>query len=245
MKRLDCDVVVLCGGRGTRLRSMLDDRPKPMVLVGDRPFLDILVDYLVEQGCRRIIFCTGFKSEWISSYVMQDARFECVCSVEPRPLGTAGALKQCRASIRTSTVLVCNGDSVCHLDVGRLLDEHRRSGCSVTIALVPSDGRTDGGGVSLDANGRLVSFNEKGRPQPYLNAGIYAFETEVLDTIPSQSPCSLEQDVFPYLVPRGIHGYVTDGTVDDIGTPERLTAFRVNYEASRKEYTYPIQGGQE
>ncbi len=244
MAGVDCDVAVLCGGLGTRLRSILAERPKPMALVKGRPFLDILVDYLIAQGCRRVIFCAGYKSEWITTHFRHDTRFEGVYSVESSPLGTAGALAQCRWSIHTSTLLVCNGDSFCDIALARLLEEHRESGCAATIALVPSDGRFDGGAVSIDALRRVQRFTERGHAR-YLNAGLYAIQTDVLDAVPLHAPCSLEHDVFPRLVPQGVHGFVAHTPVHDIGTPERLRAFRSTYSTLGIDDAHTIQGGEE
>lgn len=219
------DVVILCGGSGTRLRTVLRDRPKPMASINGRPFLDLVVDHVISHGFRRIIFCTGYCGEWIAQHFSRRSDIDAIMSHEDTPLGTAGALRACRHALRSSTVLVLNGDSLCAIDLAAFLTEHRRCHASVTVAVVPSDDRSDGGGITVDSQYRIVSFNEKTR-SIYLNAGIYALDPMFLDQIPERTPCSLEHDMFPAMLGQGIHAVITQAPVHDIGTPARLDAFR-------------------
>jgi NDP-sugar pyrophosphorylase family protein len=221
-----CDVVILCGGLGTRLRAAVDDRPKPMALVHERPFLEFVVTHLVRSGLSRLIFCTGYKGEWIKRHFQDRGEYDAVFSEEPEPLGTAGALRQCRALLETSAFLVVNGDSFCALDLAGLLKAHHHAETLATIAVVAADGRSDGGSVMMDGHGHISSFHEHGTSGRYLNAGIYACADQFLDHIPDRHPCSLEHDVFPSLTAKGIRGFVSSEPLYDIGTPERLTAFR-------------------
>ena len=245
MRTLDCDVVVLCGGFGSRLRSVIADRPKPMAMINGRPFLSILVDRLVEQGCRRIVFGAGHKSAWITDYFAHDSRFQAVYSVESQPLGTGGAVALCRPQLHSADVVVCNGDTYCEVDIAHVLDEHRRSGCAATIVLVPSDERQDGGAVSLGADHRVRSFAEKRSAGAYLNAGLYVFRLDVLYRMTPDMPLSLEHDVFPALVPQGVHGVIVHTPLYDIGTPERLDLFRTRDVRHTRDYAHTLQGGQE
>jgi len=221
-----CDVVILCGGLGTRLRSVVSDRPKPMAMVHDRPFLAFVVEQLVRSGFQRLIFCTGYKGEWITRYFQNAQGYVAIFSDEPEPLGTAGAIKHCRSFLRTSTFLVVNGDSFCAVDISGLLEAHHRADVLITMAVVRSDGRTDGGSVVLDEHGRIARFQEKGVSGFHLNSGIYACSAGLLSHIPDRRPSSLEHDVFPSLPATGLYGFVTPEPLYDIGTPERLEAFR-------------------
>ena len=88
------EVVILCGGKGTRLQQVVSDRPKPMAQIQDRPFLEVLLDYAAGFGFKRIIFCAGFMSEYIKNhFFVEGCAGNIVISEEDRPLGTAGALK--------------------------------------------------------------------------------------------------------------------------------------------------------
>ena len=225
------DVVILCGGSGTRLRTVLQDRPKPMAPIHGRPFLDLVVNHVISHGFRRIIFCTGYRGGWIAQHFSRRTDIEAIMSNEETPLGTAGALRACRHALRSSPVLVLNGDSLCAIDLAAFLTEHRRYNASVTVAVVPADDRSDGGGITLDSQHRIMSFNEKTRSM-YLNAGIYALDPMFLDQIPERTPCSLEHDMFPAMLGQGIHAVITQAPVHDIGTPARLEAFRAWMSAS-------------
>jgi NDP-sugar pyrophosphorylase family protein len=222
-----CDVVILCGGLGTRLRSVVNDRPKPMATIHDRPFLAFVVEHLLRAGFQRLIFCTGYRGEWIKQYFQDAQGYDPVFSEEAEPLGTAGAIKHCRSFLGTSSFLVVNGDSFCALDLAGLVEGHHRSDALITMAVVRGDGRTDGGSIVLDGQGRILRFQEKGVSGPYLNAGVYACSAGLLNHIPDRRPSSLEQDVFPSLLATGLHGFVTPESLYDIGTPERLEAFRL------------------
>ena len=227
-----CDVVILCGGLGTRLRAVVNDRPKPMAIVHERPFLEFVVNHLVRSGLSRFIFCTGYKGEWIKYHFQNAREYDALFSEEPEPLGTGGALRQCRSLLDTSTLLVVNGDSFCAVDLSALLKAHHDADVLATVALVAGDGRSDGGSVMMNLHGRIASFREKGTSGPYLNAGIYACAAQFLDYVPDRRPCSLEHDVLPSVLAKGILGFVTPEPLYDIGTPERLTAFRA-FSASR------------
>lgn len=221
----DCDVIILCGGLGARLRPVLGDRPKPMAPIDGRPFLDLIVEHVTVYGFRRFIFCTGHMGEWIAKHFGDRTDITAVISHERKPLGTAGALKTCRHLITSSTVLILNGDSLCRIDLKAFLTEHRRRQAWATIAVVPSDGRTDGGGITVNPESRIVAFHEKGRGC-FLNAGIYAVETSLFEQIPDRAPCSLEQEVFPRLLERPIYAVLCQAPLHDIGTPARLDEFR-------------------
>jgi NDP-sugar pyrophosphorylase family protein len=225
MDTQSADIVVLCGGLGTRLQSVIHDRPKPMVQINGRPFLDLVVDRVVSQGFRRVIFCTGHHGEWIAQHFTRRNDIEAVISHEVRSRGTAGALRACRQQVRTSTIVVLNGDSICLVDLPLLLMEHHRRRAAVTVAVVQTDGRQDGGGITIDTDYRITSFQEKSEGA-YLSAGIYALDTAFLEHIPDSIPVSLEIDIFPAHVGRGLFAYVSDAPLYDIGTPARLDAFR-------------------
>ena len=232
-----CDVVILCGGLGTRLQPVLKDRPKPMAPINGRPFLDLVLDHVLSHGFRRIVFCTGHHGNWIAQYAGRRKDCEAIVSQEHTPQGTAGALRACRALLTTATTLILNGDSLCRVDLRALLDRHRDRQAVATMAVIPSDDRTDAGGVLMDDRGWIRSFQEK-EAAPFLNAGIYAIQTQAIQLIPDSIPCSLERDVFPRLVDGRLYGYACHVPLYDIGTPERLAAFEaLDKDTTEHHYT--------
>jgi len=223
------DLLVLCGGGGTRLRSVLSDRPKPLAMIGARPFIEFVIAPFVRQGVRRVVLCTGHLGhqfeEW---YADHPCSFELVFSRETTPLGTAGAIRQASRLIRSDTVVVVNGDSVCDVDLHKLLARHVETKARATLTLINADHRRDVGVVTMDARHRITAFCEKGADptRGFHNAGIYVFDPSVIELVPAIWPCSLEIDWLPTLIPLGVYGFVSRKPLYDIGTPERLAEFR-------------------
>ena len=223
------DVVILCGGLGTRLKSVVADRPKPMAEVGSRPFLDILIGHLRRSGFRRFILCTGHMSEAIEAYYhTAPSGVEIVISREPGPLGTAGAVKNAQRHIRSDPFLVANGDSFCDVDLVGFVESHLTKTATFSMVVVQATDTLDYGTVIVDADQRIVGFKEKAdtRTTAYISAGLYLFSKAVLADIPAGIKTSLEYDIFPQLVGRQCYAFTGRGPVLDIGTPERLRTAR-------------------
>jgi len=222
----EIDVLVLCGGAGSRLRPLISDRPKGMALIGGLPFLDILVDYLLKQGFGRIIFCVGHLKEQIIERFKSrnDANFK--FSEESVLLGTGGAVQNALSMVCSNPVLVLNGDSFCLFNFDELLKFHRTKASFATFVLTDPQERYDGGFVRIDGCKKVQSFLEKkSNKHPYkgfINAGIYLLERESLAFSGLKPPFSLEYDVFPTLAKvNSCYGFVVESQLIDIGTPER------------------------
>ncbi len=225
MKLPETDLIILCGGLGTRLN--LPDVPKPMVDINGKPFLDILVEWAAAQGAKRFIFCTGHMAETVSAYFAPRFGREYVFSVEKEPLGTGGALKLCEKSRKSETALVLNGDSYCAVDLQAVLDLHEERDAVATVALTESVNRTDGGFVSLDSDDKIVTFAEKDpKGGTWINAGILALGPKIFKALPGGKFCSLEREILPKFLKGGLRGFTTEAPLYDIGTPERLERFR-------------------
>ena len=226
MNPSELDVVILCGGLGTRFRQVDPQTPKVMASVEGRPFLDWIIELFYTQGCRRFIFCTGYKSDVIEAYLRTSKygiETEVVISKETEPLGTAGAVKHAEKSIHSEPFLLVNGDSYCKIDLAAFIQFHIRNNACVSMALVSADTRKDTGSVALDTRTlEVAAFQEKGTTEgTYSNAGIYIFSKKIISRWNPAQPLSLEYDIFPKLVGQGLYGFVVDGPVIDIGTPER------------------------
>ncbi len=218
------DAVILCGGLGSRLAGVVNDRPKPMAQIGRRPFLDILIDHFSHFGFRRFVLCTGHRSQFIQEhYSRRSDSLEFVISDEPSPLGTAGAVKNAETLIRSDSFLVANGDSFCPVDLTRFYDFHLEKQAVTSMVVVETQGRDDAGLVAIDDCQRIVGFEEKvsQRPGRCVNAGVYLFQREILSRIPANTKYSLEYDLFPKLVGSGSFAFVCREPLIDIGTPRR------------------------
>jgi NDP-sugar pyrophosphorylase family protein len=224
----DIDVVILAGGLGTRLGDTLGPLPKVLAPVAGRPFLDHLLAWLTGFGARRVVLALGHKADRVRTHLeAAPSPLTVVPLVEPRPLGTAGALRFVRRSLASDPVLVLNGDSFVDADLCALVAAHRESGASVSMlcAEVPDCGRY--GRVETSAGRRFERFAEKdeARPGPGLvNAGVYLFAASVLDEIARSDAASLERDVLAKRAPGSIALVAGPFRFIDIGTPESLRA---------------------
>ena len=233
MEREAPDVVLLCGGLGTRLRAALPDRPKALAPIGGRPFIELLLDHFARHGFKRFVLCVGHGAEAMRRALKSRPGRELVFSEEKTPLGTGGALKLAGPLISGGAFLAANGDSLCAFDPWRLLELRASRATPVAVALAKPGDRLDGGYVRLAPDGRILSFDEKdptaaSRP---INAGVLALDRSVLDSIPAGQACSFERETIPKLLPRGLYGLLVEEPLYDIGTPERLEAFRKSYRA--------------
>lgn len=218
------EAVVLAGGLGARLRSVVSDRPKPMALVSGRPFLEWLLSDLRNQGIERIILSTGHMSEFIEDYFGSGDAFglEIVYSREDAPLGTGGAIKLALSKLHGQRFFALNGDSFCDFNLGRMLEAHLEKAAAATLWLVPVDESERFGAVNVNANREIIGFREKSEVGQggLINAGVYLLQRSVLDSMPANAAFSLERDMFPGLIGKGIFGMIGSGPFIDIGTPE-------------------------
>lgn len=213
--------VILAGGEGRRLLPYTTRFPKPMVPLGNRPMLEILVRQLCAHGMREIVVATGYLDEIIRAYFGDGHTLgvSITYSKESRPLGTAGPLDLVRAQL-TETFLLINGDVLADLDFTRLEQVHRARASDVTIVLARRSETIDFGLVEIDADERFVAWNEKPVLEHLVSAGIYLVEPRVLAHLPVDSAINLP-DFITLLADRGhaLHGYVHAGYWLDIGRP--------------------------
>jgi NDP-sugar pyrophosphorylase family protein len=216
--------LLLVGGFGTRLRSRVPSSPKPLATVGESSFLDILVRQLQAQGVRRLVMCTGYLGDQIENRFKDGSAFGVSIrySMEMSPMGTAGAVKLAHPHLDSSDhFLVMNGDSFMDFDLDEMISFHHQHGGLATMTIVEVEDAGRYGTVQVDEEGRVNGFAEKtGLNAPGLvNAGVYLFSPEVLRYIP-EGPASLEREVFPQLIDRGLFALRQSGLFIDIGTPE-------------------------
>ncbi len=223
--------IILAGGLGTRLRSVVPDMPKCMATVAGKPFLYFVIEYFKKQGVDKFIFSLGYKSEMIIDYVNdQYAMLNNQFSIEEEPLGTGGAIKLACSLATEKNVLVLNGDTLFKIDAVKLSSFHNMCGADCTLSLKPMQHFDRYGLVEMNKDYSIASFKEK---QPYesglINGGVYAlnrvkFLQEELPQKFSFEKGYLEQ----YLGKRRLYGVVQDEYLIDIGIPE-------DYEKAQRE----------
>jgi phosphoheptose isomerase len=219
--------VVLAGGFGTRLRSVLHDRPKVLAEVNGRPFLFRLLDQLADAGVYRIVLCTGHLSEQVRCTV-GDAHcgIPVVYSHEESPLGTGGALRQAFDNYPDGLFLVVNGDSYVAADLAAFCRAHEDSGRPGSLLLAWVDDCSRFGTVETAAEGLIQRFAEKRgiAESGWVNAGVYLLSRALLESMPAHAPLSMERDVLPRWLECGLGGYRVHAGFIDIGTPESLAS---------------------
>jgi len=216
--------LILAGGIGERLRPITNNIPKPMVPVNGKPFLQYHIEELKRAGIKDIILCTGYLSNKIQEYFGDGSKFgvQINYSVEKKPLGTAGAIKNAE-KYANNTFLVLNGDSYLKLDYNKLINFHKSKKAKLTIALLEIKDTRRYGLVNIDKEGKILSFDEKtnNTKGKLINGGIYIVEPNILKVIPGLIKVSLEKEIFPKLIKQGnVYGFVVNNYFIDIGTKE-------------------------
>lgn len=221
----DIDVVILAGGLGTRISSVLKTTPKILAPVGGRPYLVFLLSWLKNFGARRLVFGLGHLAGAVSKFLEKNPveGIEFVTIIEPAPLGTAGAIGNLRSEISSNPVLILNGDSFVDADLCKFVNFHRFEESEASIICTNVDDTSRFGLVNLVKGNRVSSFQEKTESagSGLISTGVYLFSREILDEIAICGP-SLEKDFFQNQPAERLAAMCGEYTFLDIGTPKDL-----------------------
>ena len=215
------EATVLAGGFGTRLSTIVQDVPKPMAPVAGRPFLEYILDELIDNGVTRIILAVHYKKECIMEHFGSRYRTaEVLYSVEDVPLLTGGAVKRALRLCTESRVFIVNGDTYFRVPLARMVQAAAEMGKPVTIAVKQMHHFSRYGRVEFNDKGYITKFHEKEPCENgFINGGIYYLHRNILDNYPDKF--SLEADCFPMLLQTGdISAFISGGYFIDIGVPE-------------------------
>ena len=229
------EAIILAGGLGTRLRSVISDLPKCMAPVAGKPFLAYVIEYLLKQGVQKFIFSLGYKNEMITDFInVQFSTINFQFSIEEEPLGTGGAIKLACNKATEKTVLIVNGDTLFTIDVNKLALFHNMCGADCTLSLKPMQNFDRYGVVELNKDYSIKSFNEKKFYEAGLiNGGTYALHAEKFSKEDLPEKFSFEKEYLEkYFDKRRMYGVVQDKYFIDIGIPE-------DYERAQKEIKIP------
>ena len=216
--------VVMAGGRGTRLRPITCDMPKPLVPLCGRPVLEYLFDLLIRSGVDEAVVTLGYLSEQIRRRYADGTykSLRLTFSDEPQPLGTAGSVRKA-ASDFTEPFFVVSGDAVCDFELGRIMEYHRAAHAQATVVAYTVDDPREYGLVDKDSEGRIRRFLEKpswGQATTNLaNTGIYILDPSCLADIPADRPFDFARDLFPMMLRQNaaLYCYHTQGYWCDVG----------------------------
>jgi NDP-sugar pyrophosphorylase family protein len=215
---LQMRVAILAGGLGTRLGDLARDLPKPMVPIGDRPFLEFVIESFAQRGLDDFVLLTGHRGELIENHFGDGSRIgvRIEYSRERQPLGTGGAIRQARASLG-DRFLLTYGDVLRRFDYDRFVREHNEPALAVYPRI--SAGNTD---ILGD---RVIRFDKRAPELPYIDAGFCVMPSRVIDWLADKT--SFEEIVFPRLAAeRRLQCEVVDQNFLEIGTPEELERTR-------------------
>jgi NDP-sugar pyrophosphorylase family protein len=220
--------LILAGGKGTRLRPLTLNTPKPIVPVANAPFLLYQLDLMMSAGIAEVILSLSYQPRKIEDLLQDgtDYGIGIRYAVEGTPLGTGGAFKNAEEYIDSTTV-VFNGDVLTGVDLPAVIRKHRDAGAVATLVLTPVDNPTAYGLVETESDGSVRRFLEKPGPDEVtcntINAGVYVLEPSVLQYMPKNEPYSFERGLFPTLLERKerVVSFILDKYWIDIGTPKK------------------------
>ena len=218
------EAIILAGGLGTRLRSVIEALPKPMAPIGDQPFLAYLLHYLADQGLERIILSVGYQHEAILNHFGTEyMEMELVYAIEEEPLGTGGGIHLAMQKVRGEQAAMLNGDTFFKVDLHELEAFHAQKQAGISIALRRLRKFDRYGTVEIMGDGLVTNFREKAyREQGLINGGVYVISKDFWDNLDILGPkFSFEKDVLEKYLSQGkIYGEEFSDYFIDIGIPE-------------------------
>jgi D-glycero-alpha-D-manno-heptose 1-phosphate guanylyltransferase len=227
------EALIICGGLGTRLSSAYPETPKCLVPINGKPFIDILLDMLINKKISEITFCLGYLGALIENYVKSSYDFKFNFSSELQPLGTGGAILNALQYVKGDFFIAFNGDSYCDIDLEEFISFHKANHSDCSIALIKAKNKSsDVGMVSMDLISKKITGFEEKKIQnnfDYINAGIYIINKNLIKNYAKKS-FSLEREFFvDSIESKKVFGFEILGPLYDIGTPERVNLFSSVY----------------
>lgn len=213
--------IILAGGKGSRLGPLTTQLPKPLVTIGKRPILELLLVRMARCGITQVYLAVNHLADQIESVIGDGGRFglECHYSREDQPLSTIGPLRL--IPDLPDEFLVANGDIMTDLDFSHLLDSHRLNRARLTVAVYNRDSKVDFGVIETDDGGMVTGFREKPRYPLTVSMGLYVFSRDLLKTVPEGKPYGFDDLVIDMLArgePIATHSH--EGYWLDVGRPE-------------------------
>jgi NDP-sugar pyrophosphorylase family protein len=223
--------IILAAGKGERLKSIVQNMPKPMVAINGKPILLQTIEWLKEYGITDLYINLHHQPDSIRNYFQNGKCFgvSITYSFEQQLLGTSGAVKKIAADFwneQNSPFMVLYGDNLFKGNLKKILDYHTEKKGLVTVVLHKKEDVSQSGIVVLDNNNRIIRFVEKPKPEETIsnlvNAALYVCEPQLLHYIPVEGPSDFGRDIFPVLLKtnKTMFGIIIDGSVTAIDTPE-------------------------
>ncbi len=241
---IKCNVAILAGGMGTRLRERSGDLPKPMVPVGGKPVLQHQIELCRRHGFTNIALLVQHQHEKISAYFGDGIAFgvSLTYMIEHNPRGTSGAVRDA-LPILADRFFVLYGDTFMDVDLRKMWDAHDDSGAVGTLLLHPNDHPQDSDLVEIDTQGAIRAILPYPHPpgrevRNLVNAALYVLESFGLEEVtPAEGKADIAKHMFPRMLDLGrrLYGYITPEYIKDMGTPERLDKVECDFVAGLPE----------
>lgn len=227
--------IILSGGLGTRLKSVVSEQPKTLAPVADKPFLFWLITYLQQQGVTNFIFSLGYLHEQVEVFLEETfptLNYQTI--IENEPLGTGGAIKLCLSFCQSEDIMLVNGDTFFELNITDFYTTFLQTQADCSIALTPMQHFDRYGSVTITADNIITEFNEKKYCEKGLiNTGLVLFKKSVFESLTASLPqkFSLEQGfIEPNISILKVTGYIANGYFIDIGIPEDYQKAQIEIE---------------
>lgn len=219
------EAIILAGGFGTRLQSVVNDVPKPMAPINNEPFLKYVFDYLKYYNIQHVVLSTGYLAEKISEYYQEEYQgIKISYTKEETPLGTGGGIRLAMTKCTTSDVLVLNGDSFFDVDIHSHYKNHIINKADCTLALRKVDNAARYGTIALGNSNKIDAFKEKDNLEQagLINGGVYIISSKLyLNKTEANTAFSIEKDFYEKRMKElQIFGFEYEGYFIDIGIPE-------------------------
>jgi D-glycero-alpha-D-manno-heptose 1-phosphate guanylyltransferase len=220
------DLIILAGGKGSRLKALFPHLPKILAPIQGIPFIEFLLrSFSRKIPLSRTILALGYEAQQVISHFQKPLSFPApFFSIEEVPLGTGGALKKAISLSHSPTLLVCNGDGLIDFSFSHLYSLHQQHTADLTMVCVQVEEPDQYGLVEVDpVSQRIHSFCEKKKPlgrkvPQWVNAGVYLMKRDLLNLMPLEEVFSLEKEFFPHLINQRMYAYLSQEKLIDIGT---------------------------
>lgn len=226
------EAIVLAGGLGTRLKSVVKDFPKPMADINSKPFLEYLLNYLNRYDIKRVILAVGYKADIIKNYFGEKFKNTSISySEEKELLGTGGAIKQALEFTNSKDILILNGDTFFGIDLRKFYQFYKNKNSNLTLALKEMKNFDRYGVIEIDNNYKIINFLEKKyRKYGLINGGIYLLNKEFFLSLNMPEKFSFEKDFLEkYYKYYDFYGIPFDSYFIDIGIPD-------DYEKAKRDF---------
>lgn len=227
------EAIVLAGGIGSRLKSVVHDKPKPMAIVNGKPFLEYLLKYLSKNGITHVILSVGFKAEQIQEYFGNKySNIEVSYAVEKEPLGTGGGIRLALQKVKSGNVFIVNGDTLFNVNLRKLEKFHSLNSAHCSIALKEVEDGSRYGTITTNQSGKILSFEEKteGKNKAFINGGTYLISKESFINNVFPEKFSFEKDFLEKYNAEGkFYGILFNEYFIDIGIPETFKQAQIDF----------------